>query len=189
MHDYGFVPHVLSSKLLLTYKLYSKTFLLLAEKTTATLLNGNTSESEYDNSSMIIKNLTAWWVNKTDDACLKNVNAEVKQTELLAVIGTVGSGKSSFIKAILNELPHMNGEISVHGRIAYSAQEPWVFNSSVKNNIVFGRQFDEKRYKEVISVTALEKDFSSFPYGDETIVGEKGVTLSGGQKARVSLAR
>ena len=90
---------------------------------------------------------------------------------------------------LLQELPLLNGYIKTEGTISYASQESWNFNSSVRNNILFGKPFDEKQYNEVVKVCALERDFTIFPFGDRTLVGEKGVSLSGGQKARITLAR
>ena len=91
--------------------------------------------------------------------------------------------------SILQELPVLKGSIRTEGTISYASQEPWNFNSSVRNNVLFGKEYDEQRYKQVVEVCALERDFTIFPYGDKTLVGEKGVSLSGGQKARITLAR
>ena len=90
---------------------------------------------------------------------------------------------------ILQELELLSGSIQIEGTVSYSAQEPWNFNNSVRNNILFGREYNEDRYKRVIEVCALERDLQILPFGDKTLVGEKGVQLSGGQKARVNLAR
>ncbi|XP_067118442.1 ATP-binding cassette sub-family C member 4-like isoform X1 [Centruroides vittatus] len=132
--------------------------------------------------------LTASW-NKDGEATLQRITLNVQPGELLAVIGPVGSGKTSLLMSMLGELPSSSGEIKVKGKIAYASQEAWVFGGSVKQNILFGDVFDEEKYNNVLHVSALEKDINLFPYGDRTLVGERGVSLSGGQKARVNLAR
>ncbi len=91
--------------------------------------------------------------------------------------------------SILNELPVLEGSIQTVGTISYASQEAWSFNNSVRNNILFGSEYDEHRYRQVVHVCALERDLQIFPFGDKTLVGEKGVSLSGGQKARITLAR
>ena len=91
--------------------------------------------------------------------------------------------------SILNELPVLEGSIQTVGTISYASQEAWSFNNSVRNNILFGSEYDEHRYRRVVHVCALERDLQIFPFGDKTLVGEKGVSLSGGQKARITLAR
>ena len=90
---------------------------------------------------------------------------------------------------ILRELSAVKGTYKVVGKVAYSSQEPWIFSGTVRQNILCGLEYDLKRYKKVIKACALEKDFSLFPNGDSTLIGERGVSLSGGQKARVNLAR
>lgn len=109
--------------------------------------------------------------------------------QLIAIIGPVGAGKSSLLQAILQELPLSEGFLDVRGVISYASQEPWIFSSSIKQNIIFNSPIDEDRYKQVLKVCALKNDFEQFPHGDKTIVGERGVTLSGGQKSRINLAR
>ena len=91
--------------------------------------------------------------------------------------------------SLLNELEIVSGSISVNGSIAYASQEPWSFNSSVADNILFGKPFEAKKFHEVIHVCAMSKDLKQLPFGDKTLVGERGVSLSGGQKARLTLAR
>jgi ATP-binding cassette subfamily C (CFTR/MRP) protein 4 len=86
-------------------------------------------------------------------------------------------------------LPLESGRMDIQGKISYSSQEPWLFSASVRHNILFGSEYDEERYKQVVEVCALLSDFELFPYGDKTLVGEKGKSLSGGQKARINLAR
>jgi ATP-binding cassette subfamily C (CFTR/MRP) protein 4 len=97
--------------------------------------------------------------------------------------------QTSLIHAILKELSLSSGSIVVEGSISYASQEPWLFTSSIRQNILFGQPMDRNRYRQVVRVCALEQDFEQLPHGDRTIVGERGVTLSGGQKARINLAR
>ncbi|XP_078483709.1 ATP-binding cassette sub-family C member 4 [Ciona intestinalis] len=139
-----------------------------------------------------LTSFTAWWTEDEDSAnrpTLEDITLNVKPGQLLAVIGPVGSGKSSFLSAILRELPASTGQARVVGQVSYAGQTPWVFSGSIRDNILFGEEYNEKRFKEVIDVCCLEKDLLSFEFGDLTLVGQRGVTLSGGQKARVNLAR
>lgn len=138
---------------------------------------------------IFIRNATAKWTDSSVDNTLTNVTLSVKPGQLLAVIGPVGSGKSSLLHAILKELPLLEGSIDVFGEVSYASQEPWLFAGSVRQNILFGQPMDKERYRYVVKNCALERDFSLFPYGDKTIVGERGVSLSGGQRARINLAR
>ncbi|GJE99674.1 multidrug resistance-associated ABC transporter [Phanerochaete sordida] len=111
------------------------------------------------------------------------------------VIGPTGSGKTSVLMALLGEMHRvpLNGEawanLPRENGVAYAAQESWVLSDTIKENILFGSQYDEDRYKKVIHQCALTTDLALFDAGDETQVGERGITLSGGQKARVTLAR
>jgi ATP-binding cassette subfamily C (CFTR/MRP) protein 4 len=97
--------------------------------------------------------------------------------------------QTSLLQAILRELPLIEGTIQVGGTISYASQEPWMFAGSVRQNILFGQPFVRERYTHVVHVCALKRDFTLLPYGDKTIVGERGVSLSGGQRARANLAR
>lgn len=142
-----------------------------------------------ENPKIILRNVSAKWLQDSPQRTLKDINLNVINNQLLAIIGPVGSGKSSLLNVILKELPASEGELIIHGNISYSSQEPWLFNDSIRENILFGSPFDEDRYKTVIKMCALESDFDMFPYGDRTLVGERGKTLSGGQKARINLAR
>ncbi|KAF5294186.1 hypothetical protein FQR65_LT10897 [Abscondita terminalis] len=133
--------------------------------------------------------LMAKWSKSANDSILNDINLNVNKNELVAIIGPVGSGKSSIFNVILGELPIIEGTLKIEGKVSYASQEPWIFSASVRQNILFGDAYDPERYKTVIKICALETDLAIFPYGDRTIVGEKGNSLSGGQKARINLAR
>ncbi|CAG9316734.1 unnamed protein product [Blepharisma stoltei] len=122
-------------------------------------------------------------------AVLNEINFKLKPGELLIVIGPVGCGKSSLFMGILQEIGLISGEVKINGQIAYSGEDPWIVSGSIRDNILMGLEFNEAFYQNVIKACALEQDIDSFAYGDLTVVGDRGITLSGGQKARVSLAR
>ena len=120
---------------------------------------------------------------------LNNINLTVRPGELVCVVGRVGSGKSSLVQAILGEMNKSSGRVAVGGTIAYAAQQPWIINANVKENVSFGKPFDEKRWQDCVQACCLESDLEVLPAGADTEIGEKGINLSGGQKQRVSLAR
>ncbi|KAJ6245302.1 multidrug-resistance like protein [Anaeramoeba flamelloides] len=128
-------------------------------------------------------------IDKNHRNTLSNINIEIQKGTLTMIVGKVGSGKSSLFSAILGEIPKMNGDIEVHGTIAYSSQESLILHGSLKENILFYNEFDETKYNHVLDICALRPDLEILPNGDLTEIGEKGVNLSGGQKQRVSLAR
>ncbi|XP_026805619.1 probable multidrug resistance-associated protein lethal(2)03659 isoform X1 [Rhopalosiphum maidis] len=154
--------------------------------------NGTSNEKDMDqldNFGIDVLNASAKWILNQPENSLNNINLSVRPGRLVAIIGPVGAGKSSLIQAILRELPLCEGSISVCGTLSYASQEPWLFNGSIQQNILFGSPMDYNRYEEVIKVCALKTDFKQLPYGDRSLVGERGVSLSGGQRARVNLAR
>eukprot|EP00177_Eucheuma_denticulatum_P007234 GFKZ01013162.1.p1 GENE.GFKZ01013162.1~~GFKZ01013162.1.p1 ORF type:complete len:1384 (+),score=212.46 GFKZ01013162.1:285-4436(+) len=120
---------------------------------------------------------------------LQDINVNMQEGELTAIVGRVGSGKSSLIHAILGEMKKVKGHVSLSGSVAYVAQTAWIFNDTLRNNIIFGKEFNEKLYRKALRVSALEQDIEILPAGDMTAIGEKGINLSGGQKQRVSIAR
>lgn len=140
-------------------------------------------------SKILLENVYVKWIQKSNDYSLLNVSINASLGELAVVIGPVGSGKTTLLHAILRELPALKGKIQINGLISYASQEPWLFMGSIRQNIIFGQPFDTKRYEEVIKVCALERDLGLLPFGDKTIAGDRGVTLSGGQRARINLAR
>ncbi|XP_065758076.1 ATP-binding cassette sub-family C member 4-like isoform X2 [Muntiacus reevesi] len=136
-----------------------------------------------------VHNFTAFWDKESRTPTLQGLSFTVRPGELLAVVGPVGAGKSSLLGAVLGELPLSQGKVSVHGRIAYVSQQPWVFLGTVRSNILFGKKYEKERYEKVVKACALEKDLQFLENGDLTVIGDQGTTLSGGQKARVNLAR
>lgn len=153
------------------------------------LINGMDEKSLHSIPQVVLDNVFAKWTQEANGDTLKDISISVTKSQLVAVIGPVGSGKSSLFHVILKELPTVSGSIRIDGELSYSSQEAWLFNGSVRQNIIFGEEYDEERYKEVVKVCALESDFDLFPFGDRTLVGEKGKALSGGQKTRINLAR
>lgn len=129
------------------------------------------------------------WDDEGGEEVLKHLNLVIKKGELAAVVGTVGSGKSSLMASILGEMPKISGKVRVCGTTAYVAQTSWIQNGTIQENILFGMPMNTEKYREVIRVCCLEKDLEMMEYGDQTEIGERGINLSGGQKQRIQLAR
>uniref|UniRef100_A0A8C1R931 ATP-binding cassette sub-family C member 5 n=1 Tax=Cyprinus carpio TaxID=7962 RepID=A0A8C1R931_CYPCA len=120
---------------------------------------------------------------------LRNISFTLSKGSLLGVCGNVGSGKTSLISSILEQMHLLSGSVSANGTLAYVSQQAWIFHGTVKDNILMGEPFDQTRYARVIYACSLKPDLAILPYGDQTEIGERGINLSGGQKQRVSLAR
>ncbi|GJJ75953.1 hypothetical protein EMPS_08311 [Entomortierella parvispora] len=120
---------------------------------------------------------------------LHRLNVQIPRGSLVAVVGPVGSGKSSLLQAMIGNMTMTEGEIVRGTNISYASQTAWIQNATIRDNILFDTPYDKERYEEVIRSCALEQDLALFPFGDQTEIGERGVNLSGGQKARLSLAR
>jgi ABC-type multidrug transport system fused ATPase/permease subunit len=133
-----------------------------------------------------VSKMSKW---ETPKPTLENVDLEVKKGQLVAIIGSVGSGKSSLLSAILGDMFKVDGKVFVNGKVAYVSQTAWIVNASAKENIVFGNTLSEEKYDKVVNCCQLLSDFEILPNGDSTEIGEKGINLSGGQKQRVSIAR
>ena len=108
---------------------------------------------------------------------------------MVIVIGAVGSGKTTLLYSLMHETSLTKGSHDQSGSLAYVEQEPFIYSASVKDNITFGLSFDEKRFNYAIEVSQLKHDLAQFGRGADTVIGERGVNISGGQKARISLAR
>ncbi|CAI2363367.1 unnamed protein product [Moneuplotes crassus] len=124
-----------------------------------------------------------------EDINLHLLSLEASDGQLICIVGAVGSGKSSLLHSCMHELKLKGGHISTNGTKAYVEQEPFIMSGTVKDNILMGDQFDSERFDKVIEACCLDHDIANFQSGVDTEIGERGITISGGQKARISLAR
>ncbi|GKA84558.1 ABC transporter C family member 2 isoform X1, partial [Tanacetum coccineum] len=137
-----------------------------------------------------IRNGNFSWDSKADKPTLTNINLDIPTGSLVAIVGSTGEGKTSLISAMLGELPPVSdAHVVMRGSVAYVPQVSWIFNATVRDNILFGSAFEPAKYEKTIDVTALHHDLDLLPGGDLTEIGERGVNISGGQKQRVSMAR
>ncbi|KAF8638952.1 hypothetical protein AX16_010426 [Volvariella volvacea WC 439] len=143
----------------------------------------------YGDEVLVIKDADFSWHKESSEPTLDGINLTLKKGELVGIFGRVGAGKSSLLSAIIGDMIKREGEVTLYGSIAYAPQNPWILSSTIRENIVFSHEYDETFYNLVIQACALEPDLALFPDGDLTEVGEKGITLSGGQRARIALAR
>ncbi|CAJ1971491.1 unnamed protein product [Sphenostylis stenocarpa] len=129
------------------------------------------------------------WELSSPNPTLKNINLKVFTGMRVAVCGTVGSGKSTLLSCFLGEVPKISGIVRVCGTKAYVTQSPWIQSGKIEDNILFGKQMDREKYEKVLQACSLNKDLEILSFGDQTIVGERGINLSGGQKQRIQIAR
>ncbi|TFK36263.1 multidrug resistance-associated ABC transporter [Crucibulum laeve] len=120
---------------------------------------------------------------------LNDLHLTIPKGAFVAIVGRVGCGKSSVLQALIGEMRRTRGDVTFAGSVAYVPQTAWIRNATLRQNILFGQEDDEERFREVIRTCNLEHDLEVLPQGENTEIGEKGINLSGGQKARVSLAR
>ncbi|KAI8910190.1 P-loop containing nucleoside triphosphate hydrolase protein [Gorgonomyces haynaldii] len=120
---------------------------------------------------------------------LTNINISIPKGKLVAIVGAVGSGKSTLLNSLIGETKKLSGKVSFSGKVGYAAQQAWIQNATVKDNILFGLPYERTRYLRAIRACCLEKDLEVLADGDMTQIGERGINLSGGQKQRVNLAR
>ncbi|KAL9966836.1 hypothetical protein ACROYT_G024964 [Oculina patagonica] len=140
-------------------------------------------------STLSVSNLTYRKLDRLDEFVLENIEFTTAAQSLTVITGPVGSGKSTLLSAIAGEISNTSGTITCPGSLVYVPQTAWVFSGTIRENILFGKPYDEPWYTRVIEACALTEDIQKFPDCDQTIVGERGEVLSGGQRARVSLAR
>lgn len=150
-------------------------------------INSNDINSD-SNTSILFDNISFCW-DKNSKPVLHELYAEIQSKCLVAIIGEVGSAKSSLLSAIIGELFKLEGDIQVNGSLAYVPQKAWIQNATIKENITFKSNYDKDWYQKVVDSCALTSDFEDFPAGDETEIGQNGVNLSGGQKMRICLSR
>ena len=136
-----------------------------------------------------VSNLSYAKTHREDEFILEDINFFAPSKSLTVITGPVGSGKSTLLSAIAGETSNVGGTIDYQGSVIYLPQTTWVFSGTIKENILFCQPFEESKYERIIDVCALKEDFERLPDGDQTVVGERGEVLSGGQRARVSLAR
>ena len=151
-----------------------------ADKIAAIAGRPNTAESGLESSSTI---------TEMEPFRLQDMAFSVGRNELLAVIGGVGSGKSSLLAALAGDMRRTSGQVTMGATRAFCPQYAWIQNTSVKENILFGKEFNHRWYNDVIDACALRPDLDMLPHGDLTEIGERGITVSGGQKQRLNIAR
>ncbi|KAM9216934.1 cystic fibrosis transmembrane conductance regulator [Dugong dugon] len=146
--------------------------------------NNNNREISSGDNSLFFSNLSL-----LGTPVLKDISFKIERGQLLAVAGSTGAGKTSLLMMIMGELEPSEGKIKHSGRISFCSQFSWIMPGTIKENIIFGVSYDEYRYRSVIKACQLEEDISKFAEKDNIVLGEGGITLSGGQRARISLAR
>ncbi|XGW22458.1 hypothetical protein V3C99_005022 [Haemonchus contortus] len=160
---------------------------LVAEELSETAIDIDEDDKYYHDSAEFSTASFTW--NRDDPPQLREISLKIGKGKLIAVVGTVGAGKSSLLSALLGDMEKLHGYVGRRGTVAYVPQLPWIRNSTLRENILMGKPFDKLFYEEVIEACALRADLVQLPNGDQTEIGEKGVNLSGGQKARIALAR
>jgi ABC-type multidrug transport system fused ATPase/permease subunit len=183
------LPMVITSIVEASVAIGRLTNFLVAEEIQPDAVTVGPAPDKMGEESVIIREGTFTWNRHEDKNAIRNVNYTAYKGELSCIVGRVGSGKSSFLQCMLGDLFKVSGTAEIRGTVAFACQSTWILNATVKENIVFGYRYDSEFYEKTIKACALLDDFAQLPDGDETVVGERGISLSGGQKARVSLAR
>ncbi|XP_067949297.1 multidrug resistance-associated protein 1-like [Watersipora subatra] len=155
---------------------------------TTDLSDEHVEHNENCDVSIRISNGSFSW-SPTSTKTLHNINFEVPTGSLTAVVGQVGSGKSSLLAACVGDMHKLSGRVVSKGSMAFVSQQAWIQNGTVRDNILFGKPYERNKYNKILKAVALTADLKILQKGDLTMIGEKGINLSGGQKQRVSLAR
>lgn len=143
-------------------------------------------ESDFD---VEIENGKFSWNSESISPTLDGIELKVSKGMKVAICGTVGSGKSSLLSCIIGEIQKLAGTVKISGTKAYVPQSPWILTGNIRENILFGNQWDSCKYERTVKACALTKDFELFSCGDLTEIGERGINMSGGQKQRIQIAR
>ena len=138
---------------------------------------------------LLLDHISCQWNKSAESEDLHDIFLQIHGNQLLGVTGPVGAGKSSMLQAIIGEIALTSGQVISNKRMVYMSQAPWLLGGTIRSNIVFGNPFNHGRYMKSLEVCSLKPDLKLFPQEDLTEIGERGVSLSGGQQARVSLAR
>ena len=146
-------------------------------------------QNQENHSALTVSNLSYRHIERDEEFILQDIQFSTASQSLTVITGPVGSGKSTLLSAIAGEISNVSGTVKLPGTLVYVPQTPWIFSGTIRENILFGQPYDEPKYKRVIEACALREDIQRFPDYDLTVVGERGEVLSGGQKARVGLAR
>ncbi|XP_032222105.1 ATP-binding cassette sub-family C member 4 isoform X2 [Nematostella vectensis] len=155
------------------------------------LHKGNDQSTDLRESKGAYVEVTELWASwgTNGSLALRNVSLSATHDKLVMVTGSVGCGKTSLLMAILKEIPIKHGSVDVRGKIAFASETPWVFSDTFRENILFGNNYIKKKYDHVIALCDLVDDVKRLPKGDLSMIGQRGVSLSGGQRSRLSLAR
>ncbi|CAB3223737.1 unnamed protein product [Arctia plantaginis] len=179
------LPHVISNVIQTYVSIKRLNIFLNSEELVTSMIEHNHKEPY----QILIEDGTFTWGGEDAEPVLKDLNVRIPRGALVAVVGAVGSGKSSLLAALLGEMDKLSGRVNVKGDISYVTQQAWIQNATVQNNILFGNPLDKTKYSQIIEACALKTDLAILAGGDQTEIGEKGINLSGGQKHRIALAR
>ncbi|CAB3223730.1 unnamed protein product [Arctia plantaginis] len=180
-----FLPNVISNGIQTYVSLKRLNKFLNSEELDVRMIEHNPDEPD----QIVAENGYFSWNGVDSEPTLTNLNLQIPRGSLVAVVGAVGTGKSSLLAALLGEMDKVSGRVNVKGTTAYVTQQAWIQNATVQDNILFGKQLNKTKYNQILRACALKTDLAILPGGDQTEIGEKGINLSGGQKQRVSLAR
>jgi ATP-binding cassette subfamily C (CFTR/MRP) protein 1 len=183
------LPNIITSVVESTVAMGRITSFLMAEDIQDDAVRFLPAAKDPREDAIMIRGASLSWGMNVKRPVLSNINFSARNGELSCIVGRIGSGKSSLLQTMLGNLHKLEGDILVRGSVAYVPQNAWIMNASVRNNILFGHRYDPDFYQKTVRACALVEDLAILPDGDRTEVGEKGISLSGGQKARLQLAR